>query len=342
MIIAKTPFRISFFGGSTDYESFYKEHGSFLIGTTIDKYSYLSMRTRPTILSKEHLVVYSKMEYVKESDAISNPLIRETLKFKNVGEWIEFFSFSDIPARTGLGGSSAYCVGLLYLINALKGNPMEAKELIRDAIHIERNILKEPGGIQDQIWPAYGGLNSVEILPHSGEIRVKPMPVTEEFYKELESSVLLIYTNEQRSQEEIAKSHDGAEKKRILEISKEAYQYFLKENIQCIGKLLYDSWKAKRSISPLISNTKVDATIETAMREGAYGAKLLGTGGCGFVMVLCNPTVKERLVKTFGDAILPAKFESDGVSQIYPAISYENRNRFGLLQSPSLRSFAVH
>lgn len=320
MIIIKTPFRISFFGGSTDYESFYKEHGSFLIGTTIDKYSYLSMRARPSILSKEHLVVYSKMEYVPNISSISNPLIRETFKFKNVREWIEFFSFSDIPARTGLGGSSSYCVGLLYLIESLKGNIINKSFIAKDAIHIERKILAEPGGIQDQIWPSYGGFNSIEILPY-GEFRVKPMPVTEEFHRELESSVVLIYTNDQRSQEDIARSHDGAEKTRILEISKEAYQYFLKENIQCIGKLLNESWKMKKSISPIISNTKVDNIINAAKSAGAYGAKLLGTGGCGFVMALCDPYVKQKLTEQFKDSILPVKFETDGVSQIFPATS---------------------
>lgn len=317
MIIVKTPFRLSFFGGSTDYESFYKEHGSFLIGTTIDKYSYLSMRTRPSILTKEHLVVYSKMEYVKDLDLISNPLIRETLKYKNIHEWIEFFSFSDIPARTGLGGSSSYCVGLIHLIDSLNGVYTNKTRIAKEAIHIERNILKEAGGIQDHILASFGGFNSIEIRP-SGEFLVKPIPMTKDFTEELEQSVIMIYTNEQRCQEEIAKSHEGKEKTEILEISKKAYTYFMKQNIKCIGQLLRETWKTKRKMSPLISTPKIDSIMAELDRQGVYGYKLLGAGGCGFIMALCDPYVKDKVKETFKDSILPVQFESDGVSRIYP------------------------
>lgn len=319
MIIAKTPLRLSLFGGSTDYSSFYKEHGSFLIGTTIDKYSYLSMRFRPKVLSKENLVVYSQMNYAKTFDDIQNPLIRETLKYGNVKDFVELFSFADIPSRTGLGGSSSYCVGLLYLINELYNRPeMTKKQLVHDAITIERTILKEAGGIQDSIWPAYGGLNSIEIQP-DGDFSVKPLPITEDFYKEFEDSIVLIYTNEQRDKEDIAKSHDSTDKDktRILEISKEAYSCFVKENIKGIGHLMYETWKEKRNLSALISNQKVDETIAAVIRDGAYGAKLLGAGGCGFVMAVCHSVAKEKIIKRFGDDVLPIKFESKGVSRIH-------------------------
>ena len=319
MIIAKTPLRLSLFGGSTDYESFYKDHGSFLIGTTIDKYSYLSMRFRPKVLSKENLVVYSQMNYAKTFDDIQNPLIRETLKYGGVKDFVELFSFADIPSRTGLGGSSSYCVGLLYLINKLYERPeLTTKQLVCDAITIERTILKEAGGIQDSIWPAYGGLNSIEINT-DGDFFVKPLPVTEDFYKEFEESVVLIYTNEQRNKEDIAKSHDSTDKDktRILEISKEAYGCFVKENIRGIGHLMYETWKEKRNLSPLISNPKVDETIAAVIRDGAYGAKLLGAGGCGFVMAVCHPVAKSKILQRFGDDVLPIRFESKGVSTIH-------------------------
>lgn len=316
MIIVKTPLRISLFGGSTDYESFYKENGSFLIGTTIDKYSYLSMRFRPKILSKETLVVYSKMTYAKVLDDIQNPLIRETLRYGNVKDFVELFSFADIPSRTGLGGSSSYCVGLLYLINQLYGHLEDKKKLVKDAIKIEREILKESGGIQDSIWPVYGGLNSIEIH-RTGEFSVKPLPITEDFRQELENSMVLIYTNEQRSQEEIAKSHNYKDKIQILSLAREAYDCFVEEDIESIGELLYEAWKQKRALSPLISNLKVDTTISTVMDCEAYGAKLLGSGGCGFVLAICNPTAKAKLLEVFGDDVLPFKFESTGVSRIH-------------------------
>ena len=279
MIIVKTPLRISFFGGSTDYESFYKTHGSFLIGTTIDKYSYLTLRIRPKILSKESIVVYSKMEYVKCLDDISNPLIRETFKYRGVTDFVEFFSFADIPSRTGLGGSSSYCVGLLYLIDQFYGRTTDRKTLIKDAITIERTILKEAGGIQDHIWPMYHGLNSIEIHTN-GEFSVKPMPVTKEFHDEIEQSIVLIYTNDQRNQDNIAGAHDGKDKRIILDIARQSYNHFLKEDIEGIGKLLYEGWKEKRQLSSLISNTKIDDMMDIIMRNGAYGAKLMGTGGC--------------------------------------------------------------
>lgn len=317
MITIKSPLRISLFGGSTDYESFYKENGSFLIGTTIDKYCYQSIRKRPSILEKESVIVYSKMEFVKDLSQIHNPLIKETLNYKNVHDHIEFFSFSDVPSRTGLGGSSSYCVGMLYLINKLYNISTDKVKLVKDAIEIERHILNESGGIQDQIWPAFGGFNSIEIKPN-GNFSVKPLPITEDFRNELENSIILIYTNEQRKQEEIAKSHENKYKKRILDISKSAYEYFLKEDIKSIGELMYESWNEKRNLSTLISNNKVDDIISTSIRYGAFGAKLLGSGGCGFVLAICDKQIKSKLTEIFKDAVLNIKFDRNGVSQIYP------------------------
>jgi D-glycero-alpha-D-manno-heptose-7-phosphate kinase len=316
MIIIKTPLRISLFGGSSDYESFYKMHGSFLIGTTIDKYSYLSARLRPSILSKEFVIVYSKMEQVTHLNQIHNPLIRETLKYRQIKDYIELFSFSDIPTRTGLGGSSAYCIGLLYLLDKLYEMTSSKKQLINDAIQIERHILNESGGIQDYIFPVYGGLNSIEINT-KGEFFVKSLPVTEEFHNELEMSMVLIYTNEQRNQNTIAKSHENKDKLQILELSREAYKYFLTEDIKNIGKLLYESWKEKRNLSPLISTDKIDTIITQIINCGTYGVKVLGAGGCGFILCICNQNTKTKLKNIFKDNILNIKFESKGISRIY-------------------------
>lgn len=317
MIIVTAPFRISFFGGSTDYHEFYKEHGSFLIGTTIDKHAYLSMRIRPQILPKESVITYSKQQIVKEWDEIHNPLIREILKHRNIRHRIEFNSFSDIPSRTGLGGSSAFCVGMLHLLDQVFGNYSNTKKgLVKEAIYVERALLREPGGIQDQIWPAYGGLNTIEITK-DGEWLVKPLAVTEDFKEELQNSMVLIYTNEQREQDSIAKSHEHKDKTEILQISKAAHQYFLNEDIESIGKLLYEAWQAKARISPLISNGKINEIVKQVMGMGAYGVKLLGAGGCGFLLVLCNPAVKHRIKVQFSENIMDFKFENKGVSVIY-------------------------
>lgn len=316
MIIVKSPFRISFFGGSTDYKDFYEKNGSFLIGTTINKYCYLCMRKRPKILSPNSVITYSKQQIVNDWGEIDNPLIKEILKYRNIQEPIEFTSFSDIPSRTGLGGSSSFAVGMLYLINKVFGGPeITKKGLATDAIYVERTLLNEAGGIQDQIWPAYGGINSIEV-DLNGHFLVKPLPITPEFKEELERSMLLIYTNEQREQDSIAKSHENKDKMDILNISKEAYEHFTKEDTHMIGKLLYESWQAKRGISNLISTTKVDTIIKTVMDMGACGAKLLGSGGCGFILVICNPFVKHKIKEVFKDLVMDFQFEEQGVSEV--------------------------
>ena len=180
MIIVKAPFRVSLFGGSTDYKGFYEQHGSFIIGTTINKYCYISMRYRPKILSKQYLCTYSKYELVNSVDDLKNPLIRETLRYHNIDKPIEMSSTSDIPSRTGLGGSSSYCVALSYLVKKIKEENINSKDIINAAIKIEREILKESGGIQDQIWPFAKGFSYIEIQKN-GTYNVKPLPITEEF-----------------------------------------------------------------------------------------------------------------------------------------------------------------
>lgn len=317
MHIIKSPFRVSFFGGSTDYKEFYQEHGSLLIGTTIDKYVYLCMRKRPKILTPESIITYSKLQTVNTWDEIENPLIREVLKYKKIQEPIEFTSFSDIPSRVGLGGSSSFCVGMLYLIDkVMKNKLITNKQLALDAVTIEREILKEAGGIQDQIWPSYGGLNTIEIKTN-GDFLVKPLPVTTEFKEELQRSLVLIYTNYQRNQNNVAKSHENKNKKEILDLSKQAYTHFLNEDIKNIGTLLHQSWLEKRNISNLISTEKVDEIVNMVMSMGAYGAKLLGSGGCGFVLSISDPNTAIKIKEYFKNSIMPFAFENQGVTEVF-------------------------
>lgn len=343
MIIAKAPFRISFFGGSTDYEEFYKEHGSFLIGTTIDKYVYMSLRKRPLILPRQSVITYSQLQHVKTWDEINNPLIREILKHCKINIPIEFNSYSDIPSRTGLGGSSSFAVGMLYLIKKVfePHQQLGPRELAQTAIFIERTLLKEAGGIQDQIWPAYGGLSTIEIPP-DGKFLVKPLAVSHDFKQELQKSMLLIYTNDQRDQDEIARSHEKKDKKAILQIAKEAHTLFLKEDIKGIGKLLKDAWEEKQRISPLITNPKINQIIGEIRGMGAYGWKLLGAGGCGFVLSIADPIHNEMLRDRFQDSILEFNFEDRGVSVIYEGPNEESRHRFRVFQPSSPGTFRIH
>jgi len=287
-----SPFRVSLFGGSTDYKGFYEKYGSFIIGTPIDKYCYISMRYRPEILSKQYLCVYYKP--------------------------IELFSFSDIPSRTGLGGSSSYCIALSYLIKKLKNENINKKEIIDIAIKIEREILNESGGIQDQIWPFAKGFSSIEIN-RDGTYNIKPLPITEEFEQVLQDSMILIYTEEQRNNDVIAKSHENdiENKLQILQTAREAYKLFEYEDLKGIGELVYEGWLSKEKISPYISNSKIKVIIDDVMSMGAYGAKLLGSGGCGFVLAICNPEVKKNIIKKYKESILDFKIDKTGVNTIY-------------------------
>jgi D-glycero-alpha-D-manno-heptose-7-phosphate kinase len=313
----KSPFRVSLFGGSTDYKGFYEQYGSFMIGTPIDKYCYISMRYRPKIFPQKYFCTYSKYELVDTPDKLKNPLIRETLKYFNVKP-VEIFSFSDIPSRTGLGGSSAYCVGMIYLIKKLKEENINSKEIIDAAIKIEREILAESGGIQDQIWPFAKGFSSIEIKK-DGSYYTKPLPITEEFEQALQDSMVLIYTEEQRNNDVIAKSHedDINNKYQILETAKRAYKLFEYEDLKGIGELVYESWLSKERISPYISNGKIKTIIDDVMNMGAYGAKLLGSGGCGFVLAICDPITKNNIIEKYKESVLDFKIDKTGVTTIY-------------------------
>jgi D-glycero-alpha-D-manno-heptose-7-phosphate kinase len=316
MLLVKSPFRVSLFGGSTDYKEFYQKQDSFIIGFAIDKYIYLSVREKPKILPQDSTVSYSKLETFKHVDEIENPLIRETFRYFNLKKSIEFISFPDIPSRTGLGGSSSYCVGMSYLMRKFLNLEISKKIIAKDAIEIERNILKESGGIQDQIWAAYGGLNTISI-DSSGDFAVKPLPITEDFKKELKNSMVLIYTNEQRESNEVAKSHEKQDKMQILELAHQAYSSIMSEDIQKIGQLLHRSWLAKRKISNQISTNSVDNIISTCLSMGAFGAKLLGAGGCGFVLVMCDLKIKSKINEVFSNNILEFEFDYSGVSTIF-------------------------
>jgi D-glycero-alpha-D-manno-heptose-7-phosphate kinase len=317
MITVKSPFRVSLFGGSTDYKGFYEKYGSFMIGTPIDKYCYISMRYRPKIFPQQYFCTYSKYELVDTIDKLKNPLIRETLRYFDVKP-IEIFSFSDIPSRTGLGGSSSYCVAMAYIINKLKKENLSKNDIINAAIKIEREILKESGGIQDQIWPFAKGFSSIEIKK-DGTYNIKPLPITEEFEQALQDSMVLIYTEEQRNNDVIAKSHedDINNKLQILDTAKRAYKLFEYEDLKGIGELMYESWLSKERISPYISNGKIKVIIDDVMSMGAYGAKLLGSGGCGFVLAICDPIVKKNITEKYKKSVLDFKIDKTGVTSIY-------------------------
>ena len=311
MIITRAPFRVSLFGGSTDYEEFYKEHGSLIIGSTIDKYTYTSFRLRPSIVSDHSVIAYSKLETPSQIKDIKHPLIRETLKYCNIKESVDLHFFADIPSRTGLGGSSSFCVSLLKSLNP----HLSKKDMSKSAIEIERHVLNESGGIQDQIWASYGGFNIIEIK-QNGNFFIRPLSISEEFVNHLLQSVILIYTNSQRTTNKIAESHENKNKVDLLSIARESITCFNQENIADLGKLLLESWKIKKSFSNLISTSKVEEISNTLLANGFYGFKLLGSGGSGFMLGIGPPKSISKAKDIFKSQVLDFSFEKEGVSNV--------------------------
>lgn len=297
MIISKTPFRISLFGGSTDYESFYSKHGSLLIGFTIDKYCYISVRNNPKIFDYKSKISYSEIERVDDNALIKHNGVRGVLEHLNLlNERLEISTFSDLPAQTGIGSSSAFVAGL---IKALR--PQTNKlNLAKLAILVERYHLKEAGGIQDQIWAAYGGLNSIQINK-SGNFNVRPLPVSDEFVQDFIERSFLIYTGNNRESFKIASSHNtGSEDLNKINIERLAYEglsAFVDEDINQIAYLLDESWQSKKNISKLISTPKIDEMMDYLLDYGMLGGKLIGSGGSGFIFGIAKDMREKERIK---------------------------------------------
>jgi D-glycero-alpha-D-manno-heptose-7-phosphate kinase len=322
MIISRTPFRISFFGGGTDYPAWYQENGGAVLATTIDKYCYISCRYLPPFFEHKYRIVYSKVENVKEISEIVHPAVRAALEYLKIEEGVEIHHDGDLPARTGIGSSSSFTVGLLHTIYALKGMMPTKKQLAIEAIHIERNILKEHGGCQDQVHAAMGGFNKVT-FDREGHFQMIPITISKERLQHLQDHLMLYFTGFSRDACEIAKAQiENTPKKRselsIMQQMVDEAVSILNSNDSIIefGKMLHEAWKLKRSLSERISTSHIDEIYEAAKEAGAIGGKLLGAGGGGFMVLFARPE-KQLLIKQklHGLLYVPFKFENHG-SQI--------------------------
>jgi D-glycero-alpha-D-manno-heptose-7-phosphate kinase len=316
MIISRTPFRISFFGGGTDYPAWYTKHGGAVLATTIDKYCYLTCRYLPPFFEHKIKVAYAKIENCHSIDEIQHPSVREVLRFLKIRNGVEIHHVSDLPARSGMGSSSSFTVGLLHSLYALKGQMPSKKQLAMESIYIEQEKLQEYVGSQDQASAAYGGFNHI-ILHQNGEISVRPITVSAERVKELNSYLMLFYTGIKRTASNIAASfvENIEEKKRQLRIMKDLVDEGLAilsngEKIDAFGELLNEAWLAKRSLSRIISNTTVDEIYDLAKSKGALGGKITGAGGGGFVL-LCVPPAKQKNVKDALNKLIHVPFHFD-------------------------------
>jgi D-glycero-alpha-D-manno-heptose-7-phosphate kinase len=264
MIISRTPFRISFFGGGTDYPAWYLKHGGTVLATTINKYCYITCRCLPPFFEHRYVVTYSKLEYCRSIDEITHPAVRGVLRYLKYDRGLEIHNDSDLPARSGMGSSSAFTVGLLHALYALMGHMVSKQQLAKESVYIEQDILKETVGSQDQVLAAYGGFNHVAFHP-KGEISVRPITITPERLSELNSHLMLFYTGIKRTASNIAESYVNGieERKRQLRIMKDLVEESISilnggHDILGFGELLHEAWQAKRSLSSSVSNSHVD------------------------------------------------------------------------------------
>lgn len=277
MIISKTPFRISFFGGGTDYPVWYKEKGGAVLSTTIDKYCYITVRYLPPFFEHKHRIVYSKIENVKHTSEIRHPAVKAIVEFCKIDKGLEIHHDGDLPARAGLGSSSSFSVGLLHSLHALGGAIISKSQLAKEAIGVERDILKENVGSQDQIAVAYGGFNKI-IFCNDGEFRLEPITLKKERLQQLQNHLLLMFTGVPHLASSVARAQikNTPNKKEELNSMQQMVDEAIailngNRNILEFGKLLNESWKLKKSISEKISDMTIDNIYDLALRTGATG-----------------------------------------------------------------------
>jgi len=324
MIISRTPFRISFFGGGTDFPAWYKENGGAVISTTIDKYCFISCRHLPPFFDHKHRIVYSKCEHVNSIDEIVHPSVRETLKFMRISDGLEIHHDGDLPARAGLASSSAFSVGLLHALYAFKGKMVPKLKLAQGAIHIEQDMIKENVGSQDQVAVAFGGLNKITFNGNRA-IDVRPVTIRRKRYEEFQDHLMLFFTSFSRT----ASNIEGEKIKRVNKNKHEhsTIKSMVDEAIEILngrgdmaefGKLLHEGWMLKKQLCDSVSNAFIDHIYEIAMKNGAIGGKILGAGGGGFILFFVKPEERERLGKAMDFLLhVPFRFDTMGSQIIY-------------------------
>jgi len=323
MIITRTPFRISFVGGGSDMEAFYKRHPGAVLSTSINKYMYIS--SHRFFFPEQLRVKYSETETVNHVDELRHPLLRESLRKVGVTRGIEISSIADIPSGTGMGSSSSFTVGLLHCLYAVKREYVTSEKLAREACEIEIDTLGEPIGKQDQYAAAFGGLNIIHFHP-DGNVRVEPLYIRHEIYQQLQDNLLMFYVGNQRRAADIL-----AEQKRnatvedkfnnlrsmVLLVS-DLRNCLYTGHLEDFGKILHENWILKQKLASQITNTEIDEIYETGIRSGAGGGKLLGAGGGGFVLFYCEKEKQQKLISALKRLEkFDFTFEREGSKLIY-------------------------
>lgn len=332
MIITKTPFRMSFFGGGTDMEDYFKENGGAVLSTTFDKYCYVNVRHLPKFFDYNTELSYSKIERVTNVEDIQHPAIREAMKMLDMHE-IRLTYEADLPARSGLGTSSSFAVGMLNAFYALKGKYADKKKLADEAIYLERVLCNEAGGWQDQIAASFGGFNRINFGPDGYE--VLPLIISPERKKRLNDNLMMFFTGFTRFSSDVQKANSATspdDKKMMLKKMKnlvdeaEAILVNDEKDLDDFGRLLDTTWKLKRQTGGSVSTNSIDALYDKGIKAGALGGKLLGAGGGGFLVFYVQPDKQDSLKKAMSDLMyIPFEFENGGTQVIhYTPESYES------------------
>lgn len=324
MIISRTPFRISFFGGGTDYPAWYRARGGTVLATTINKYCYISCRYLPPFFAHKIRVVYSRIENCQDVGEIRHPAVREVLRYLKIDRGVEIHHDGDLPARSGMGSSSAFTVGLLHALYALKGQIPSVRQLSTESIYVEQELMQEVVGCQDQVLAAYGGFNHI-VFHQNGDIAVRPMTLSPDRIGDLSAHLMLFFTGVNRTASDIAQSYsqDLEAKDKVMRTMSEMVEEGIAilnggDELDRFGHLLHDGWLLKRSLSAKISNDFIEQLYDEARTAGAIGGKLLGAGGGGFMLLFVRPRDQHRVRERLRHLIyVPFRFEFSGSRIIF-------------------------
>ena len=321
MIITRTPFRMSFFGGGTDIPEFFNEHGGSVISTTFDKYCYVTARHLPPFFDYSTELVYSRIERVKDPSEFEHPAVCNAMAMLDMREMRVSYE-ADLPARSGLGTSSSFAVGMLNAFHCMKGTYASKERLAKEAIRLERELCAEAGGWQDQVAAAFGGLNRIDFA--DGTFAVHPIVISPERKRELESNLMLFFTGFTRFSSDMQKKNHVADKtaqlKEMLALVDVAEDVLTdkRKSLFEFGRLLDVTWKLKRGTGSQVSTGSIDALYERGLKAGALGGKLLGAGGGGFLVFYVEPDARESVLEAMGDLLhIPFHFENDGAVVAY-------------------------
>ncbi len=322
MFTTRTPFRMSFLGGGTDFPAYFNEYGGCVLSATFNKYSYVTVRELPALFDYKNQFTYSKIERFNSPDELKHPLVREAMKYIGVDR-VQIAYDADLPARSGIGSSSSFAVGLLNELHLLKGEKLSKMELAKEAIYLERVLCNEAGGVQDQLAVAFGGLNKITF--DADGYKILPVDISHKKKKQFNENLLLVFTGFSHFSGEVAVAQQNNIPHKISELNEmkslvaEGEKILVSgSDLDDFGKLLDYTWQLKRTLSDRISTSEIDELYTSARKAGALGGKILGAGSGGFMLLYVTPDKRENLLKIFEPSrIIPFEFEDEGTKLIY-------------------------